>query len=442
MTGLDARRQAYDALRDIENKGSFANLRLKKTQLDDERDARLTTQLIYGTLQWQIYLDYCLQGYIRAKKVHPGVRTLLRMGAYQILKMDRVPDSAACNSCVELAKAVGLGRLSGFVNGVLRNLSRTKDSILLPDEKKQPTLRLSVEFGWPLWLVEYFIGALGLEEASGLLRHQMDYGEVCIKPNRLKVSPAQWDSWCADQAERLRPAPLAGDGYYWKGVPAQEPAFNEGWFTVQGEASQLAARLVEARPGQKILDLCAAPGGKSCAMAMEAQGKALITACDLHGHRVQLIEKNAHRLRVALETLQWDASQPRPAWNDGFDAVLVDAPCSGLGLLWEKPDLRHRVVAQDIAALAKLQRDILHCAARYVRPSGRLVYATCTMTHEENTEQVRDFLSSHTDYEQDDFSPLLPSGLKARVADGGLQLYPHVDGTAGFYMARFRRKER
>lgn len=420
---MNVRRLALAVLTDVTDGGAYANLRLKQAQAGlPEADARFLAALVYGTLERLLYLDHVLAAYApgRAKK---AVRGILRLGACELLFL-RTPPHAAVSEYVSLCRALGKGGAAGFVNAVLRRVDRERGTP--PPLPAALDERLSIRYSHPLWLVRMWLEELGREETERLLAcpplPQCVRAQYPETPEGLLASlpcPAErgrMDANCLRLARGLD-------------VTASE-AFAAGRMTVQGEGAMLACRALGDCRGLSVLDACAAPGGKSAYIASLAQNDVALTCFELHEHRVALLERTLERLHVAARIERRDAAVFDPAYADAFDAVLVDAPCSGLGLLAGKPDLRYRAAEDDVASLAAVQAAILDACARYVRPGGVLVYATCTVSRRENGEQTAAFLARHADFAPD----ALP------FAQGhALQLLPHVHGTEGFFMARMRR---
>ena len=445
-SGLVSRRVALDTLLDVERDGAYASLALEK-RLDrsalSERDRALATRLVYGTIENRIQLDWLIDQLLEENKdLDPVLRVILRMGAYQIFKLDRVPDMAAVNESVTLVRSMGLESYTGLANAVLRNLIRKKDEIVWPKPQEDPVRYLSILFSAPEELCRLLIDAWGEHTALEILRYRPETRTIDVRPNTLRCT-----------AERLLRL-MAEEGLVWHegvvpGVYKVESAgdltklraFQNGLFTIQGESSVLAARAVGARPGQTVLDACAAPGGKSAVLAEDMKGSGRVFAWDTHAHRVELIQKTAKRLFLDnVRTMLRDAAQPRPEMNGTLDAALVDAPCSGTGVMTEKPDLKYRVTAEGVRSLCETQKSILDAVAPMVKPGGTLVYSTCSVLPQENEEQIRAFLQRHDEYEVRPLAGELPAALAALEGDCGLQLFAHRDGMDGFYICRLHRK--
>ena len=435
-----ARRAAAQVLLDVE-KGAYANLRLKEAlQGLTETDRPFCAALVYTTLEHQIYLDWVIEKLTKGS-IKPAVRIALRMGLCQMLRMN-VPESAACNESVKLIKSMGKSALAGYINGVMRNAARSRDQLSPPEGMDARSL--SIRHSWPLWLVEGFLERFGLDLTERLLAPRTEEGQT------IRVNPfagLSEESVIRELEERgvsLRRGALCPQALYASGLGniAREPLFERGAIAVQGESSQLVCRAADPQPGDRVLDACAAPGGKSLCMAAQ-MGRGSILSWDLHPHRTALIEKNAKRLGVDwIRTEVQDAAQFRPELEKSFDLVLVDAPCSGLGVAGGKPDVKYAKSPEGIRALSETQRAILETCCRYVRPGGTLMYATCTISHAENEAVTEGFLKAHEEFEPADLTGYLPEDFsKERCAGGRVQLLPPLDGTDGFYLAKMKRRD-
>ena len=405
----------------------------------DRREAALCARLTYGVLQNRALLDFYLGGYCTQsfEKLEPFIRDVLRLGGYQILYMDRVPDSAAVDQAVELVKRKKRQRAAGLVNAVLRRLSRAKDHLpALPAKDRRGYLAL--RYSHPRWLVERLADLLGEEEAEALLRLDNESVPTAIQRNPLRCTPEALVERLAESGALVTPHPWLPDCWQLSGGGDLEamPAFQEGLFQVQDAAARAAVLAGDPRPGDRVLDVCAAPGGKSFAAAMAMENRGEIVSCDIHPHKLSLIEKGAARLGIScVETRLSDGRERREDWLERFDLVLCDVPCSGLGIIRKKPDIRYKDPAA-LAGLPEVQRAILENASQYVRPGGVLLYATCTVLPEENEGVTEDFLARHPRFQKQCFS--LP-GLEEEN-DGGLRLWPQRHSTDGFYVCKMRKQ--
>lgn len=444
QSGLNARRLALDVLTDVREKGAYASLalgeRLRAAHLSPE-DRRLATGLVYGTLENQLQIDYALDRLMDHPTREPVQRDILRMGAYQILFLDRVPDSAAVDEAVKLTRAMGMEAACGFINAVLRNLSRGKDEIAWPDREAYPVAYLSVMGSMPRWLVEKLVAAYGPEEAGRVILYREEEHPVCVRPNFTRLSDAEFEALLQEKGWRAERG-LAPHAWliYGAGDLAADADYRAGRFSIQGQSSMLAAEALEARPGMKVLDACAAPGGKSAYLCEQMQLTGRVYAWELHEKRAQLLE--GVRRRLGLDNLRIsvrDALDFRPDLEGALDGVLLDAPCAGLGVLSQKPDIKLRLKEEDIPAIVDTQGRLIDTVCRYVRPGGALVYSTCSLLPEENADRVRTFLQAHPNFTLEPLPTSFPEELRARQTLCGLQLLGCRDGVEGFFIARMRR---
>ena len=437
-----ARATALRVLVSCRNNGAWADAALKAQISRDGLsgpDAALCSRIVYGVMQNRMLLDFYIGAYCTQKPDHlqPPLLEILRIGAYQIIYLDKIPDSAAVNTSVELAKLAKRGQASGLVHAVLRKLSQNKKA-LPPVPERDDVQRLSIQYSHPKWFVKRLVSLLGREEAERFLACDNQIAPITVQVNPLKTTlealteelqqagiSAQPHSWVPDCLE------LSGTGDL-----AALPSFREGKFLVQDPAARLVSLIAGIRPGQKVLDVCAAPGGKSLSAAFAMAGNGSIVACDLHENKLKRIQESADRLGVNIITTQAaDGRVFRPEWEASFDTVLVDAPCSGLGIIRKKPDTRYKK-ADDLFTLPVVQAAILDNAARYVRPGGTLVYSTCTILPEENEQVTEAFLAEHADFGLEPFELPLPVGK----SDGSLTLWPQRHDTDGFYICRMTRR--
>ena len=438
----DARDAALESLLLMERRGAWSDGSVKRIVAQaglDSRDAALCARMTYGVVQNRTLLDYYIDSWCsqKAARLEPVVACVLRLGIYQILFMDKVPDRAAVHETVELVKRRGKARAAGMVNAVLRKCVASKSTLpRLP--QNDPLRRMTVQYSHPRWLVERLVSLVGAEEAEEFLRLDNRPVATCIQTNPLKTTPEELEQELRDAGVSVQPHPWLAGCFEITGTGDLErlPAFAEGRCTVQDAAARLAAMAAAPAPGDRVLDVCAAPGGKSfsAAFAMEDQGE--ILACDLHENKLKRIREGAERLGLAcIQTTAADGRGFRPEWEARFDVVLVDAPCSGFGIIRKKPDVRYKK-PDDLFALPVIQRAILDNAARYVRPGGTLVYSTCTILPEENEGVSDSFLAEHPDFCRTPFSLSGPVG----ETEGQVTLWPHRHHTDGFYICRMARQ--
>ncbi len=433
-----ARSVALDALLACENQGAWSDGYLKKAIREaglDSRDAGLCTRLCCGVLQNEMLLDALLDRFAKppVARMEPAVRGCLRLGLYQILFLDRVPDSAAVNESVSLARERCRNpRAAGLVNAILRNLLRERESLAMPEN-------LPTRYSHPAWLVEEFSKALGGEGVEELLA--TDNGEVptAAQVNTLRITPQALLERLKSEGVEAQPHPWLEGCLLLSGTGNLEalPSFQEGLFYIQDPAARLAVLASGVTAGQRVLDACAAPGGKSFAAAIQMAGEGSITSCDIHPKKVELIRSGAARLGIStLEAMVQDGKQCKAEWLNSFDAVLTDVPCSGLGIIRKKPDIRYKD-PEPLLRLPRIQSKILNNCAQYVRPQGVLLYATCTVLERENSAVVADFIDKRKDFTLESFTLPGPIGT---VESGMLTLWPHIHGTDGFFFAKLRRR--
>ena len=445
-TGLTpgARRVALEVLRDVHEHGAYASLalqdRLMKAKLSPA-DRRLTTSIVYSTLEQQIQIDFALDRLMDHPTNEPIQRDILRLSACQILFHDRVPDSAAVNEGVNIARVLGMEGAAGFLNAVLRNLVRGKDDIPWPKREEDLREYLHIMGSMPLWLVDKLISVYGEELAEQIIMHRSQSHDMVLRPNMMKLDDAAFEALLNGKAWTWRNG-LAPHAYLVGGATeiALDNDYRAGNFSIQGQSSILAAEAMQVKPGMRVLDACAAPGGKSCYMAEAMQNTGRIYAWELHEKRALLLESAQRRLK--LENLRIsirDAADPKPDFDGLMDAVLLDAPCTGLGVLTEKPDLKYRLQEKDVSAIVASQKKLLNTLCSYVKPGGTLVYSTCSILPEENAEQVQAFLAEHPEFSVIPLPTSYPESIRERQSQYGLQLFAHRDGVEGFFIARLRR---
>jgi 16S rRNA (cytosine967-C5)-methyltransferase len=424
-------------------------------------DRALTTELVYGTLRWRGRIDYLLDQLLDQpiQKLEPVVASALRVGAYQLLFSDRIPESAAVDEAVRCTRALGLERATGLVNAVLRRLAREHAEIQLPTLEEQPLKHLTHALSLPEWIAERWLADYGAEAAAALAVASNAAPPLTVRTNVTKIDR---DALLEEMRERFpeaAPCRYARDGIRLgrKGDPLRDPGFLAGAFTVQDEAAQLVVGLLDPKPGDLVLDTCAAPGTKTTAIAERLGGRGGVLALDRHPRRLRLVARATRRLELAgVHTLERDASRPLGdlpgAWLEAlegvrelpsesvlFDRALADVPCSGLGTLRRNPDARWRVTATAPQELARAQLAILKHTATVLRPGGNLVYSTCTLTAEENEGVVQAFLHDTPSFRAAHRDELPDEVAEVVGDDGFLRCFPHVHDTDGFFAARFTR---
>ena len=443
MEGLAARRIALKVIRQVTENDAYASLALDAALKNcglSGADRRLVSRLAYDTLDHLIYLDWALAKVMARPDTDIKLKNILRLGACQILMEDRIPDSAATNLCVQLCVELGMPGLKGVCNGVLRNLIRRKDEMKLP-EGDETDRDAALKHSVPEWLYQKLREDYGDEAEQILARQEPDSGWT-LRPNLTKLDDAGFEQLLARKVWQKEKTDLP---HAWKITGAMDIArdadYLAGNFSIQSGGSMLACLAVNVKRGQQVLDCCAAPGGKTCYLAELMGGTGRIQAWDIHEHRVALIE--AQMKRLGLENIRpmiRDAAKKREDLDGTMDAVLLDAPCSGLGFLAQKPDLKLRVTEESVKELTELQAKLLDTVCGYVKPGGTLVYSTCSILKDENERQAERFLERHPEFEEIPLPESIPEKYWERRARG-LQLLEHRDGLEGFYLIRMRKKD-
>lgn len=461
---INTREIALDTLLELERSREYSH-RLIRAVLDkydylESRDKAFVKRLTEGVTERRIELDYVLERFssVPVRKLKPLIRCLLRMGVYQILHMDTVPDAAVCNEAVKLAGKRGFRSLQGFVNGVLRNVARQKAAIPWPDEKSDPVLALSVRHSMPPWLV-----SMWLDEYGNRITERLLEGLLQIRPVSIRFSGALSQEEQDALAERMRKAdatvarsPYLPYAFLLENVDgvASLPGYVEGAFAVQDAASMLCMEAAGIGKGDTVLDPCAAPGGKSLFAAERA---AKVIACDLTEYKTAMLEENRTRMGAGNMTiLQWDATVPDESRYGTADILLLDVPCSGLGVMGKKRDIKYRVTPESLESITRLQWEIISACWRCVKPGGILLYSTCTVRQEENEQMVARILEE-LPFAPEPLEPYLPERLlgERRVSEElregislpeelkacCVQLFPGIMDTDGFFFARLKRVE-
>lgn len=423
---VNPREAAVTALYKTENDGAYLNKAvLDATQKCESRDKAFVNELVMGTVRNKLYLDFIIQSYskIKLKKLSPWVLAIMRTAVYQLVCMDKIPPSAACNEAVKLASKYAHKAARGFVNGVLRSISRELDS--LPKPKGSVAERMSIVYSCPLWMTEKLISQFGEKAAEEILKDSLMPHPTTVRVNILKTTPAKLCEFL--KAEGID-SELYGEDVCLKINGAidvkKSECYKNGYYTLQNINSIRAALTLEPQKGETVIDVCAAPGGKTTHIAelMENDGK--VIAFDVHPHKIELIQNAANRLGLScIEAKCHNSEEVCSELIGRADRVLADVPCSGIGVIHKKPDIKYNRSAEDIQALCEIQSRILRSAAEYVKPGGVLVYSTCTILKEENEEQIKSFLAENTEF--------VLEREKLYLAD--------KTGGSGFYICRMRK---
>lgn len=436
MEQKTVREKVAQILTDIEKDDTYLQLALKK-ELDtlEAKDKGFANELIYGTIKWRLRLDYVLDQFSKTpvKKMKPFVRQLMRMSVYQILFLDKVPASAAINEAVKIMHKRKLSNLSGFVNGVLRNIDRNKSEITYPN--------LSVYYSIPEWIITRWMKYYGEMETKAICESLSQRARVCIRINTLKTTKDKVKALLSEEGITVLEEGFLPESLYIHAPSGihHSPSFKGGLWTVQDESAMLVGHVLGPEKGDEILDVCSAPGGKTVHLAELMQNEGHIIGADIHEHKIELIEKNAKRLGASIvEGKLQDGMLINEDWKEKFDKILLDAPCSGLGIIKRKPDIRYAKDETAIRDINNIQRKLLKNAINYLKKDGILVYSTCTLTQEENQNMVDYALSLGLQLDAIPYD--MPACLKPYIKDNAyIEILPHVTNTDGFFMARFRK---
>lgn len=435
---MGARETALTALIACRREGAWSNSVLKEyinRDKLDRREAALASRLCYGVLQNRGYLDFYLKQLLtgKLKDLHPAVRDILHLGLYQLLKLDKIPDSAAVNESVTLARKYCRGQknAAGLVNAVLRSAVRKKETLEAPKGYAE-------RYSHPQALIDLLKDYVGSKRLEPMLIANNEIPTVTVQTNTLLTDNETLRQKLEEEGVSAQLHPWLPDALVLSGTGNLEQltAFQNGFMYVQDAAAKLSVLCAELTPGMRILDCCAAPGGKSFAAAMAIKGKGEILSCDIHPHKIGLIENGCKRLGIScIRACEKDAAREESQWVDTMDAVIADVPCSGYGIIRKKPDIRYKD-PEKMRELPALQLQILTNQARYVKPGGLLMYSTCTLVREENEGVVEAFLKTHPNYK---LEPLPLPDVFPKNTSGMLALVPGEYDTDGFFICRLRR---
>jgi len=444
------RKKALEVLTRWEKRGStmdpLFDAFVREDPLLTELDKAFAREIVYGVLRWRGKLDWIIAAYSRIKpsRLERAILAILRMGAYQILFMDRVPPPAAVDESVKLAKGLRKKEAAAFVNGILRSIAEGRKEIAYPDLRTHPSEYIAAFHSHPPWLVRRWVEQFGREETIALCSANNQFPPLTIRVNTLRGSREQVIQQLHNEQIEASPTPFSPVGLRIESPPtlASWGPLQEGWLQVQDEAAQLVSLILAPKLGQRVLDLCAAPGGKTTHLAELMQNQGEIVAVDVSPTKLQIVQENCRRLGISMvKAMALDATRPLPFPSGSFDGCLIDAPCTGLGTLRRHPEGKWRIKEADITRLQEMQNQILRQAAPLVKQGGVLVYSTCTLNQEENEGVIETFLSEHKEFHLEHASGLLPKGCEGLVdSQGYLRTLPHRHGTDGFFAARMRRK--
>lgn len=422
------RKTAFVTLMDVEEKKSFSNLALNHHILIQKPDSpAFVRKLVYGVIENKIYLDYILDQLVEksVEQLKVSDKTVLRMGLYQLLEMDSVPPYAAVQESVNLAKRYCKGR-EGFVNAVLRRFIREKDQIHLPDQEKNLVQYYSVRYSYAPWIIELWLSIYPAEFVEELLVAGNEAPDLVIRPNLLRTTKENLKNRLIAKGYGVTDGRLIEEAVHVTGQELLEDVlFHDGMFSVQDESSMLAVKMLDPKPGELVVDVCAGPGGKTIYSAEKMENRGEIIAQDIYKKKLDLIEKDAKRSGVNIVTTKtWDATKLDSSLAGKADRVLVDAPCSGLGVIRRKPEIKYKEYDKELKQLPAIQTSMLAASSEYVKTGGTLVYSTCTINAKENQDVVMDFLKRHPVFH-----------LKEEI-----QILPNIHQSDGFYICKMTRK--
>lgn len=449
MTNYNTRDISTNIVIDITKEEAYNNVALKKAlhKYPDmkQEDKAFITEIVNGTLRNIVYIDYIIEQFstVNIKKIKVILLNIMRTAVYQIKFMDRVPDSAACNEAVKLSKKRGYEKLSGFVNGILRNIIRNKDTIKLPDETKNPVEYLSTLYSYPKWLITKWLEEYEYDFIKDMCIKNNVAPDVTICTNMLKTNPDVLKCKLEEYDIVVEHGKYLKQSLHLRKTSdiSNLKLYTEGYFHVQDESSMMAVNILEPNEGEYIIDVCSAPGGKSLMCAEKMNNKGIIKSRDIYSNKLSIIEESAKRLGISIiETQNINAEVLDIDSIGKADKVLIDAPCSGFGIIRKKSDIKLKKKYEDIENLQKIQRKILTVCSEYVKLYGVIVYSTCTISKEENMDNINWFINNFP-FELEDIRGLLPKNIYIDTAKYGyIQLYTNIHDTDGFFVARMRRK--
>ncbi|MDF2800110.1 MAG: rsmB [Anaerocolumna sp.] len=449
VQAVNTREIALKVLNDINQNGNFSHTVMNKTlnqyQSLSKQDRAFITRICEGTLERMITLDYVINKYskIKVNKMKPYIRNLLRMSLYQIEYMSQVPDSAVCNEAVKLVKSKGFASLSGFVNGVLRNIIRDKENITYPLEEDRVNY-LSITYSMPEWILDSWLKEYDYAVVKGMLEAFLKEKETIIRCNTSKITVEDLKEKLEKEEIKIIPGSYIEEalGISNYNYLSQLQSFQEGYFLVQDESSMMVGAAAGVKPGDYVIDVCSAPGGKSLHIADKLNGTGFVDARDVSLYKVGLINENIERTGFKnIKTRVVDALITDKESINKADIVVADLPCSGLGVIGKKPDIKYNMTSEKQKDLVKLQREILTVVQNYVKPGGVLLYSTCTINQDENLGNVLWFIKEFG-YTLENLDDYLPKVLKSETKEKGyIQLLPGIHETDGFFVARLRKNQ-
>ena len=437
----NVRDAALSILIEINENQAYSNLLLNRTikkYTIDPKDRGLLTELTYGTLQHRLALDYYLEPFVRGK-LDKWVRELLRLSIYQIVFLTKIPPHAVVHEAVEIAKRRGHKRIAPTVNGILRSVLR--EGVRSIEDINDDAERISIETSHPKWLIDRWIKQFGKEEALAMAHENNNPARMTARVNSLKSTVDEAISALNSEGIEATAGQVVAESVQTaSGSLANTAAFSNGLLTIQDESSMLPVLALDVKPGMKVLDMCAAPGGKTTFIAEKMNDTGEIYAHDLHDHKLALIESNAERLGIkSIQTKSGDSRELTTIYKPAsFDRILVDAPCSGLGVIRRKPEIKYNKTEQDLKNLSDIQQQLLEVAYQLIKPDGIIVYSTCTVEYDENEGLVREFLNTHSDLHLTELDGI-QSNVPLPIENNMLQVLPQHFGSDGFFVAAFQK---
>ncbi|MBU0906020.1 MAG: 16S rRNA (cytosine(967)-C(5))-methyltransferase RsmB [Firmicutes bacterium] len=441
MWNGNVRDAALSILMAIEKSQAYSNLLLHQTiekYKIEQKDSGLLTEITYGTLQHKMTLDYYLEPFIKGK-LDDWVRQLLRLSLYQIHYLDRIPNHAVVHEAVEIAKKRSHKGTAGLVNGILRSILR--QGVRSTDEIQDPIERLSIESSHPIWLIKRWVEQFGFEQAQTMAFENNTPPVQTIRVNLAKTTVQEVMDMLEDEGIIAHRSDILDECLHIeKGQVAKTRVYQYGFISIQDESSMIPIHALRVEPGQRVLDMCAAPGGKSMHIAEKLNGEGSLVSVDLHPHKVNLVAEQATRLGVKnIETRTMDSRKLTDEYEEqSFDRILVDAPCSGLGVIRRKPDIKYTKKEEDFKSLQAIQLRLLDEASKLIKPDGIIVYSTCTIDEVENIGTVQAFLDGHKDFILDELTEM-PKQIHHLVSGGMVHIFPQDFNSDGFFVAAFKK---
>lgn len=451
VAGINVREVVLDILLELEKGEEYSNIliaaALDKYDYLDGKEKAFIKRVCEGTIERRIQIDYVLGQYSKTPvtKMKPLIRALLRMSVYQLLFMEYIPSAAVCNEAVKLAKKRRFGQLQGYVNGVLRTVDRKKDQIVYPDGEEDLTASLSVRYSMPSWLIEHFSEVYGREACEKILNAFLERKAVCVRLDEGLTDQERKALLTAWEREGVQVMPHPYLSYAVKlqkaaGIRRLE-GYEEGRFAVQDVSSMLVVEAAGIRAGDTVIDVCAAPGGKALHAAEKLRGTGRVIACDVSRHKTAKIEENRARLGLQNVTVRvQDAREKDETLVGQADVLLADLPCSGLGVIGHKQDIKYRVTAESLTEIVGLQKEIITNVIEYIKPGGILMYSTCTMNPGENEKMVK-WICEAFGFESVSMVGQLPEALKTEAEKGMVQFLPGIHEADGFFFAKLKKRE-